>query len=91
MIEICPYKTAASVPIFGHSGDLLDEKGLDSARVWLSAVDVLFHSNVSLADHGLEGLEYLPYTCSRARYFAAERKSTSFFQALETSQDFGIC
>ena len=77
--DLALIKQQTSVPIFGHSGDLLDEKGLDSARVWLSAVDVLFHSNVSLADHGLEGLEYLPYTCSRARYFAAERKEVPLF------------
>ena len=77
--DISKIKAETKVPIFGHIGDLHNDAGIKCARIWLSSIDVVFHSNIEMAEVSVKRLLYLPYTCSVGRYYPVEEKNIPVF------------
>lgn len=77
--DIYNIKNKTNIPIYGFSGDFWNDDAIKSAQVWLPNIDLIFHSNIEMANINKNKIHYIPYTCSINRYYPEKEKDVSIF------------
>jgi hypothetical protein len=77
--DIYRIKKETGVLCAGNVGDIWNQAAIHKTKIWLTALDFVFHSSIELLDGVLNRVFYIPYTCSTTRYHPAEKKRYGIF------------
>ena len=77
--DIDRIKKETGVFCIGNVGDILNQEAISNTKIWAPHLDFIFHGNIELFDGTVEGMFYVPYTCSTSRYHPSKNKRYGIF------------